>query len=450
MSRIWLILQGNRRFILIAAGALWATSVWATSELETLRELLDRGRVAEVWSLAEKLEPESAGDPLFDLLYARAALAAGQSSKAIFALERVRITKPFDRQAWLLLVQAHRQAGDRDRARRELEALEASVPPESVARELRALRPQLIPPRFQPFSMQLGLAYGYDSNVNSAPDETIIRGIYGFPDVAFATWPETRAQSDTFVRLSATLGSEIGLGRSFYAFGGATGHVNALHDWTVFNTSFTQVRAGLGWRDNTLHVSLPLSRRILSVNHSLYNTTDTAALEWSQIFLTSHRLAVGTGIGASQSAVLELLDNRFKTTHASWGMFWQQFRFDLGFRSTKENPRVEVDVATFPYDNTFMGREHRAITVDLRLQPLPRHVLQLTSLRQQSRNDGINDVYALVREDTLSMVRLLWEWRVLRNVAWRIEAQSFNNDSNIAYYAYRRTQVLTGVTYEIH
>jgi hypothetical protein len=440
----------------LIAAVLWlsAPALWATSNLDALREHLERGRHAEAWALAENLEPQHIGDPLFDLLYARAALAVGKTSLAIFALERVRMRKPHDRQEWLLLIRAHQQAGDHARARHELDALEASKPSEAIRREARALRTSLTPDRALPFTLQVGLAYGYDNNVNSAPDAAYVSGICSgglcSPDFAFPTTPATRQQSDTFLRLSANLNGDIEMGGNFHLFGGTGGYVNTLHDWTEFSTSLMQARAGLAWRGEGRQLSLPVSRRVLSVNHSLYNTNDTAMLEWDQVFLGSQRYMLGGGYGASRSAIHDTDDTRYTSVYTGWGMFWDRFRFDLGLRRTRESVRVEIDDSTPPPDNTYKDREHRAVTLDLHGRLSPRQVLHLTLLHQNTQFDAPGDLFPVAREDRLSMVKLLWEWRVMRNMAWRIETQLFANNSNIDFYTYRRTQVLTGVTYEIH
>ena len=95
-------------------------SAQAAEDVEKLSGYLSSNRVVEAWALAEKIEPQHAGEPEFDLLYAQAALAAKHPSQAIFALERIRQQQPGQQQARLLLVRAHRAAGDSIRARSEI------------------------------------------------------------------------------------------------------------------------------------------------------------------------------------------------------------------------------------------------------------------------------------------------------------------------------------------
>ena len=111
---------------------LLAAPVLAAGDLDTLRTHLDQQRSAEAWALAEKLHGPRAGNPDFDFLYARAALAARHPSQAIFALERVRLAQPKNQLAWLLLARAHLAAGDPVRARRERDALLADNPSAAI------------------------------------------------------------------------------------------------------------------------------------------------------------------------------------------------------------------------------------------------------------------------------------------------------------------------------
>ncbi len=130
----------------LVAGLLLVTSVQAADDLDALRSRLDKHQTAEAWALAETLNARHAGHPDFDILYARAALAAGRASEAVYALERVRLERPDDQAAWLLLVQAHLQAGDRAHARRELDALLASGPSAAIRADMAALHAQLTAP----------------------------------------------------------------------------------------------------------------------------------------------------------------------------------------------------------------------------------------------------------------------------------------------------------------
>ncbi len=160
-----------------------SANVAAETLLETAAEKLNAGAANEALEMLASSEPERAGDPAFDLLLGKAALAAGRPGIAVFALERVVALEPDNAEARLQYARAYAAAGYGQQAKQELEAARRSPSSNAaVANAIQALQLEL---RQQEVGVRRGVrAYleasgGYDSNVNRTTDERTLFGVTG-------------------------------------------------------------------------------------------------------------------------------------------------------------------------------------------------------------------------------------------------------------------------------
>lgn len=432
------------------ASLLLVTTARAADDLDALRTHLDQHSTAEAWALAEKLQSRRAGNPDFDFLYARAALAAGRASEAVFALERVRLQRPENQAAWLLLVRAHVQSGDPVRARRELDALLASRPSQALRREAQALGARLgLPATSRAVRGFIGLDVGYDSNVNSATDAASVTGIGGNPTFGYILAPGDRAQRDSLARLSAGYGGKFALGSQASLFADASGYANALYDQTQFNTSLYQGRVGAGWQAGPHRLTLPLSRQVFSVDHRRYSSYDAAALEWTYTLSAAQRLVLAASRGLASYDNQPTRDARATSAWLGWSTIAGRARFGVTARYGQDDPRVD-SFGTPAQSNAFMGRHTTALGFDARYRLWSSHVPRFGVLLQGSRHDGADPVFVVVRHDQYAVLVAGWDWQVRPGWILRADVNHATNRSNIDLYDFDRTQVLLGVRHDFH
>ncbi len=432
-------------------GLLFGAAVHAADDLDALRTALDTQRTAEAWVLAKMLQGRHAGNPDFDYLYARAALAAKHPSEALFALERVRLLRPTQLEAWLLLARAHLAAGAPAHARRELDGLLASAPPEAIRGPAQKLKGQLAPATTsRPVRGFIGIDAGYDSNVNSATDALSITGIVGDP---FSTGrvlaPGDRAQSDSFVRLSAGYGGKLALGSHVSLFADAAGLVNALYEQTRFDTSLYQGRVGASWQAGAHRLTLPVSRQVLNVDHHPYSIHDMAALEWTYTLGAWQRLSVGASQGLIRYDNQPTRDAHTTAVVLGWNLIMGRAQFGVNARYGLDDPRVDF-IGTAPQSNAFMGRRATALGFDARYRLMPRHEPRFGVWFQDSRYDAADPAFAKVRHDQYATVVAGWDWRIRPDWLLRADLNFGTNNSNIDLYDFDRTQFLLGVRHDFH
>lgn len=418
----------------------------AADDVDALQSRLDNKQTTEAWSLAEQLSTRHAGEPRFDLLYARAALATGHSSEAVFALERLRLTHPQDYSIWLMLAEAHLQAGDREHARSDLDTLLAGNPPEAVRDKAKRLMVRVTPSETRPWHASLGLDYGYDSNVNSATDQAVILGANGNPLMGVVLPSSSLAVHDTLARLSADVGGQHAMANTLL-FGGVSGSATFLHDETIFDTSVYKFSAGARWQWASSTLTVPVSRQVLSVNHSPYNTYDLFGIEWSTPVAANQRLVLAVNRGMSAYADMPTLDVHVTTATIGWATLVGRARIGANVRYGHNDPRVDFDAGA-GVSNGYIGSDSYAAVAEANYLVLPNHIARAGLMFQGSRYDGADPVFKIDRHDQFAYALLGWDWRVWRELTLRAEVNYATNHSNVGLYTFDKTQVLMGVRYD--
>ncbi len=141
--------------------------------LDTGKQLLLSNRMQEAFELLAPHELQLAGNPDFDYLYGTAALDAGRSDLAIFALERVLAEKPSFAGARLELARAYFNIGDNETARYHFDYLQGQNPPDNVQQAitsyLRAI--DRVAAAYKPIHLpHFAAGFGWDSNANASTD----------------------------------------------------------------------------------------------------------------------------------------------------------------------------------------------------------------------------------------------------------------------------------------
>jgi len=149
--------------------ALLCVNACLAAPEDDLKALLDQGRAAEAYELAQK-NPDRLGSPPFDFLFGVAAIDSGNAAEGVLALERYVVQFPDSVPARAELARGYFVLGDDLRARQEFEGLQKqNLDPamaSTVGRYLDAIRAREGAYRTTArLYVEAGL--GYDNNVNS-------------------------------------------------------------------------------------------------------------------------------------------------------------------------------------------------------------------------------------------------------------------------------------------
>ena len=166
------------RLILFAAICLHSyTAIADEGLIGKARELILSGDSVAAYSLLNPRLNEMAGQPDFDYLYGLAAMDTNHPAEAVFAFERVLDVNPEHVDARAELAKAYFLLGENDAARYEFRIVRESSIPEGVQiavdRYLSAIEAGFESNRTQA-DFYLNGGFGYDSNINSATDDSTV------------------------------------------------------------------------------------------------------------------------------------------------------------------------------------------------------------------------------------------------------------------------------------
>lgn len=273
-------MQGPFRRILIACTLLCVSlSAVADAVTDRAKALLQRKDAQAAYKLLLPLEPQRAGDPEYDYLLGVAALDAGDPERAIFALERVLAVQPNNLQARAEIARAYMATGEREAAKREFQAVRAQQVPSEVRATIDRFLSAIAAAEKTRVDKYLELAFGYDTNVNSATGMSTI-AIPALGGAAFTLSSSLTEQDDRFLNLLAGMNFTRKLGLSWAVVGGFSGAFRQNLAEGQFNTDNLDASLGLRFTRGLEAITIGAQGQYFAVNADTYRTTSGVIAQW--------------------------------------------------------------------------------------------------------------------------------------------------------------------------
>lgn len=441
-------IRGMVCLVLLLAAGVPAQAVAQGSEGETLRveadaslrallaraeDRLAAGDAAGAYAILAPQETTYAGNPLFDYLLGVAALDTGQTSEAVFSLQRALAVEPRFSGARLELARAYFESGQREQARPLFEETLAEAPPpelrDVITRYLLAI--DAAPPaprsRFMPYAE---LQAGYDSNANgsTAADQFMGFTLASQNVETDSAYVEGGAGFDWFLPVSNRLAWQLSA-RAVHRHNPNASFVDA----TIASGS-----AGFNWRRGPVFGSVALNGYAGARDGDSNEAFAALAASLGRRLGDSWDISVAVQGGAQRfDDSIEVLDvDRLLYT------LGLAKRFANGTRLTFFGIGGEDEAAKAgsPYGNSKAGGR---VTLYVPLGATTRMHAAVGSLR--SDYDGT--FFGAPREDEQLTASLELEFRDVMvdglTVAPRLRL--VDNDSDIALYEYDRTEIGIGL-----
>ena len=180
-------------------------SLQASELLQKAEMLISQEKPKEAYELLFAEYEQHAGSPKFDLLLGIAALNSGEPTQAVFALERVLAIEPENDRARAELARAYFDMGENEAAKQEFGEVKSGSPSgpmaQSIEKYLSAIDARIGAQRTRIDNWIAGTV-GYDSNVNSATDTSLV-AIPAFGNLQFNLDSSGRELDSAFFRLGA-------------------------------------------------------------------------------------------------------------------------------------------------------------------------------------------------------------------------------------------------------
>jgi outer membrane protein len=219
----------------------------------------------------------------FDYLLGIAANDAGESERAVFALERVLALEPQNHLARAEIARAYLALGEREAARREFETVRAQAIPEpakeSIERFLAAIRAAETT-RIEGF-IELGI--GYDSNVNAATASSQI-ALPALGGIIATLDPAATRRGDAFGSLAAGINVTHRLSELWALVGSAAAAARFHAEENDFDQLTLDASLGARWSRGREALTLGAQLQSFELDYARYRETTGLVAQWQHSF----------------------------------------------------------------------------------------------------------------------------------------------------------------------
>jgi len=428
---------------LLCASLLFCVSLGAAADAVTDRAkaLLQRQDAQGAYQLLLPLEPQRAGDPEYDYLLGIAALDAGDPERAIFALERVLAVQPDNLQARAEIARAYMATGEREAAKRELEAVRARQVPPQVRQTIDRFLSAIAAAERTRVDTYLEIAFGYDTNVNSATGMSTI-AIPFFGGANFTLDPSLTERDDRFLNLAAGVNFTRKLNVAWSIVGGFGGNLRQNLSEERFNTDNLDASLGVRYSRGLNALTLGAQGQTFAVDTDTYRTSSGVVAQWQHSF---DERTQATLYGQHAALRYETQPVRDADRSVVGIAFAKAFTGELSpaiFASVYGGEEKEVN-ELFPH----LGHELVGVRLggQLRLGG-PWSAFGSVSYEQREYG-GIEPLFLVQREDEQTDVNagLSYLWR--SGMTLRLQLSHTENSSNVALNDFKRTVASTAVRF---
>lgn len=413
--------------------------------LQQAELLLSQQKAADAYALLSPQEDTRGGEPAFDLLLGRAAMGVGRHTEAAFAFERCLATDPKSGDCRLQMAQAHMMLGETQQARAELKTIGEYNPPAEVS-ALIGQYMGVLQQKEQEASRQINayaqLGLGFDSNVNSANDESQI-AIPALGGLIFQKDPSALEQDDAYARLEAGARLRQSVSPAWNLLADASLTQYLYKDLDAYNSLALDASLGGAWHAGPSQVILKANAQAYQLDGEdfrellggmaqyIYSASDRSQLS---AYLQSTRISYDTQA---------IRDTRRDTLGVAWSQavtWWRQPVVYLGLYGGQEDP----DNAAFKrFGQQFAGlRAGGSVFVSTRAQVS-------ASLSAEDRQfDAEDPTFLATREDTQYDLNLGLGYRLGRHLSIRPNVSFTRNDSNVVINDFKRHTLNVDIRYE--
>jgi tetratricopeptide (TPR) repeat protein len=425
--------------------AAFAASAHADDLLVQADQLLSQQRHQEAYTLLSPLEDERGGDPNYDFLLGRAALASGHHTEAAFAFERCLAVDPKNGPCRMQMAQAHMVLGETDSARLELKTIQEYNPPAEVqslvAQYMGMLQVSESKAQNQ-ISTYAQATLGHDTNVNSANDQSQI-AIPALGGLYFVKDPSGLEQDDNYAQLEAGVRLRRGLSPAWSLLADASLNGRLHQEISDLNSTVLDVGAGGAWRTGPTQVVLKANaqqylldgddyRQLLGgMAQYIYSPSDTSQFSaFVQV----------TGISYETQA---LRDARRDTLGGAWSQGIEGWLNPVVYASLYGGQETPDAAGVDHFGQQFVGlRLGGSANVSSSIQ------LNASVSMESRQYDADDPIFLVTRDDTQIDLNLGMGYRLGKHLSLLPTYTFTSNDSNIVINEFTRHTLSVAIRYE--
>jgi len=271
------------------------------------------------YALLEPLEEERSGTVDYDFLLGVAGVESGNTTRGIFALERVLALQPNNLEARAIIGKAYYQAGETENAKAEFKNVQQQDTRKEFSKIIEGNLQAMDKATGERtvFGAYLDYGIGHDSNINSATSNSFI-AIPNFGSIPLTK--NSREQSSNFMSVAggASFRTPV-LTKGLALFGSVGG--NNRFTWTneQFDTSSLDANLGLSYKKFIDTFSVALQKSSFTVDSDRFRTSTGVNAQWLRDVDDKNQVSI-----FSNYSHLEYPDNSIRDANraiigAGWG-----------------------------------------------------------------------------------------------------------------------------------
>lgn len=424
-----------------------AAPATADDVLVQAEQLLNQKRGQEAYALLSPLEDERAGDPGFDFLLGRAAMANGDHTEAAFAFERCLAVDPKNGPCRMQMAQTHMLLGENDQARLELKTIQEYSPPpevEALVSQYMGMLDEKDGQAKRQVSAYAQLGLGYDTNVNSATDQSQI-AIPALGGLYFVYDSAAREQEDSYAQLEAGGRLRQSLTPAWSLLADAAVSQRLHQEIDSLNSLSLDASVGGAWRTGPSQIVLRANAQNYQLDGDDYRKLVGGMGQYIYSPRDSSQLSAYLQITDMSYDGQPTRDARRDTLGAAWSQaldWWRNPVVYAGLYGGQETP--ETGEAKYEY----FGQQFFGVRVGGSVALGARTQLNGAISTESRDYDAEHPAFLTTRSDDQIDVNLGLAYRLGKYLSVRPNYTFTSNDSNIVINEYSRHTLSVDIRYE--
>lgn len=409
-------------------------------EFQTAINLIKENKHEQAYIHLTTEEAYHIGEPAYDILLARSALKTNRPHEAIFAYERVLISQPSNHPARLELAIAYFQINELESSKRLLLKTSKANPPDRIQNDIQQyleLIEQRLDARRHSLGFEVQLRQGYDSNINSATNESAI-------ELKIGTYRPTegvdKETSDTFTELVTRLNYNYNFNVNSHIYSNVA-YTNKENNNEKFDTQTANVQLGYSHKTSIGRFSFPVSYQTVWLDEKQIrevSAISTNLNRHSDGSYTDYNLQYGQIRYPGQTP----LDVDFNAVSFAFGFTNQSRRFSQQYAIFYGDETATNDIYRFN------ARTYQGLQIRFPWQISQKHMFTPKLVYQESEYKQKHAFFKNLREDEYSYYELNWQWFLTRRWSLNTQLSHTESESTVPIYTHDRNMIFMGIRYK--
>jgi len=447
-----------------------AAAATTTESLQEINNFLNQKKYLDAYQLAQNLSAQKMGEPSFDLLFARAALAAQKPDVASLAFERVLMSEPNNVDAKFGLAEAYYNLKMYNDA--EIEAQSLLLKPNSYGAPFNS-EVQLLLSKIKkgessmaekPYNIYGRMIFGYDNNVAASTDEDYGRYL-SFTAIPYSYDKSNADQVAAYNALYYSLAQSNNVYKSVYIYpqigiGGKyipKPQYNLFWDFNVSHKDYLDLPSSApNYNIDQVNLSFGINCNpspLYLLNGSFYYQE---YIWLNKRYRESPIGSISLSRALNANNTLKLYTNNGVLSYPNYSQFSVNM-YSGGLEWSCSSSHNLLVAQVFGGENrprggapSYNGNNFYGFDISAKHQFTPKLSLTADAIYQRSIYAGIDATapFAPVRRDTFRQFTAGLYYKIQKHYTWYAVSSYTNTSSNVFIYKYDRLESLTGISFD--